>query len=384
MKDRITDSLLTANYVDGQTFLHTDANSIVSVLKEGVNANYRDIQKILNGDLAVESANTIEGCKVAKFVEGTLDNNDNTIPTSQRVKAYVDGEIARVKPVKGVDYWTDQDIEDLKTMVINDVIPDATNQFNENSEEKLNEFNETVTTKTNIFNVNVDAKFNDLTNAVEEGKAALDAYEKEQEQELYDYASNKLKAEIDEVVEGKKPMFDSYIDEKIDDAKEEFNNFTEQEKVEFRDEMVELLVQVDNVNIDATKSGDTATVTVTRKDGTKKSVSVKDGAPGPSGPQGDTGPAPSIQIGTVIASAPGSAPSVTRTGPNANPTLSFVLPRGEAGPQGPEGPAVPVDDYINDTSENAVKGRVVKEYIDSILGDINSILAQVVDGIEEV
>ena len=92
MKDRITDSLLTANYVDGQTFLHTDANSIVSVLKEGVNANYRDIQKLLSGDLAAESANTVEGCKVAKFVEGTLDNNDNTIPTSQRVKAYVDDE----------------------------------------------------------------------------------------------------------------------------------------------------------------------------------------------------------------------------------------------------------------------------------------------------
>ena len=383
MKDRITDSLLTANYVDGQTFLHTDANSIVSVLKEGVNANYRDIQKLLNGDLAAESANTVEGCKVAKFVEGTLDNNDNTIPTSQRVKAYVDDEIARVKPVKGVDYWTDQDIEDLKTMVINDVIPDATNQFNENAEEKLNEFNETVTTKTNIFNLNVDAKFNDITNAVEEGKATLDAYEKEQEQEMYDYASNKLKTEIDKVIEGKKPMFDSYVTEEINKAKDEFNDFTEQEKVEFRDEMIELLVQVDNVNIDATKSGDTATVTVTRKDGTKKSVSVKDGAPGPSGPEGKMGPSPSIQIGTVIASAPGSAPSVTRTGPNESPTLSFVLPRGEAGPKGETGPAVPVDDFISDTSENAVKSRVVKEYIDSILGDINTILAQVVDGIGE-
>ena len=40
-----------------------------------------------------------------------------------------------------------------------------------------------------------------------------------------------IQEEIDEVVEGKKPMFDSYIDEEINKAKTEFNNFTEQEKV---------------------------------------------------------------------------------------------------------------------------------------------------------
>lgn len=57
--------------------------------------------------------------------------------------------------------------------------------------------------------------------------------------------------------------------------------------------------------------------------------------------------------------------------------------QGEQGPIGPQGPPVPVDDFIDDTSENAVKGRVVKEYIDSVLGDINTILAEVVDGIEE-
>lgn len=50
---------------------------------------------------------------------------------------------------------------------------------------------------------------------------------------------------------------------------------------------------------------------------------------------------------------------------------------------GPQGPAVPVDDEISDTSENAVKSRVVKEYIDSILGDINDILSEVVEGTEE-
>ena len=44
------------------------------------------------------------------------------------------------------------------------------------------------------------------------------------------------------------------------------------------------------------------------------------------------------------------------------------------------GPTIPIDDEISDTSENAVKSRVVKEYVDSILGDINTILSEVVDG----
>ena len=47
---------------------------------------------------------------------------------------------------------------------------------------------------------------------------------------------------------------------------------------------------------------------------------------------------------------------------------------------GPMGPTIPIDDEISDTSENAVKSRVVKEYIDNILGDINIILSEVVDG----
>ena len=47
---------------------------------------------------------------------------------------------------------------------------------------------------------------------------------------------------------------------------------------------------------------------------------------------------------------------------------------------GPQGPAVPIDDEISDTSENAVKSRVVKEYIDNILGDINEVLSTILEG----
>ena len=56
------------------------------------------------------------------------------------------------------------------------------------------------------------------------------------------------------------------------------------------------------------------------------------------GPQGATGPAASLQVGTVTASSPGSAPTVTNSGSNIAAVFDFVLPRGETGPQGPVSP----------------------------------------------
>ena len=77
-----------------------------------------------------------------------------------------------------------------------------------------------------------------------------------------------------------------------------------------------------------------------------------DGAPGEQGPKGDPGPAgadgepgpagadgkaATIQVGSVIASAPGSNPRVVNTGTENAAVFNFVLPRGETGPQGPAG-----------------------------------------------
>lgn len=59
------------------------------------------------------------------------------------------------------------------------------------------------------------------------------------------------------------------------------------------------------------------------------------GAKGDLGNTGATGPANSLTIGTVSASAPGSAPSATIGGAAPNQTISFVLPRGDTGPTGP-------------------------------------------------
>ena len=106
-------------------------------------------------------------------------------------------------------------------------------------------------------------------------------------------------------------------------------------------------------------------------------------------PRGATGLTPELTIGNVTTLAPGEQAKAIIRGTAEEPIIDLELPKGDQGIQGEQGiqgiqgiqgPPVPVDDYINDTSENAVKGRVVKEYIDSILGDINSILAEVVEG----
>lgn len=58
------------------------------------------------------------------------------------------------------------------------------------------------------------------------------------------------------------------------------------------DEMNEALTEVDNLDIDATKSGNVSTVTITNKEGITKSVEIYDGqtgAVGPQGPKGDKG-----------------------------------------------------------------------------------------------
>lgn len=53
--------------------------------------------------------------------------------------------------------------------------------------------------------------------------------------------------------------------------------------------------------------------------------------------KGDPGEAATLEIGTVEASEPGSAPSVTNSGTAQEAILNFILPRGQTGPEGPVG-----------------------------------------------
>lgn len=89
-----------------------------------------------------------------------------------------------------------------------------------------------------------------------------------------------------------------------------------------------LITEVDNINVSATKSDDIATITITKKDGTQQTIQILDGERGP------IGITPNIQIGTVTT---GDSTAVTISGTIENPLLNFVLEKGDTGKKGDTG-----------------------------------------------
>lgn len=101
------------------------------------------------------------------------------------------------------------------------------------------------------------------------------------------------------------------------------------------------------------------------------------GEQGPQGLKGDTG----VGIESITfknsssgasAAQPGAIDTYTITYTDGSHT-EFQIKNGENGT-----PAV-IDTGMSDTSENTVQNKVIKSYIDSIVGDINSILATIVE-----
>lgn len=126
--DRIGETDLNPTYKDGQTYQHTDINQMLGILKTAINENYYDIQRLLNGAKTVGNANQLEGATLSRYVDETLQADDNKIPSSQQAKAYMDDLFAGYSaPVRGEDYWTDADkeeiIDDTTTAVIEEITP---------------------------------------------------------------------------------------------------------------------------------------------------------------------------------------------------------------------------------------------------------------------
>lgn len=110
--ERIGEGDLNPTYKDGQVYQHTDINNMLSILKTAINENYYDIQRLESGEKVVGNANTLAGATLSKYLDELLQPDDNKIPTSQQVKAYVDKLYSEYSPpIRGVDYWTDEDKE---------------------------------------------------------------------------------------------------------------------------------------------------------------------------------------------------------------------------------------------------------------------------------
>lgn len=134
----------------------------------------------------------------------------------------------------------------------------------------------------------------------------------------------------------------------VNEAPEGYDLWIEQANAKLN-AMDEALTEVDNLDIDASKSGDTATISITNKEGTTKSVQVKDGI---DGQQGETGPANTLSIGTVTK---GENASATITGTSPNQTLNLVLPKGDKGDKGNTG-ATGNDGYSPSASVTQLSG----------------------------
>lgn len=110
--ERIGESDLNPTYKDGQVYQHTDINNMLSILKTAINENYYDIQRLENGTKNVGNAKGLDGAALSRYLDEILQADDNKVPSSQQVKAYIDDLFASFNPpVRGVDYWTEEDQE---------------------------------------------------------------------------------------------------------------------------------------------------------------------------------------------------------------------------------------------------------------------------------
>lgn len=110
--ERIGEADLNPTYKDGQVYQHTDINNMLSILKTAINENYYDIQRFENGEKTVGNASALDGAALSRYIIESLQADDDKIPSSQQVKAYVDALFETYSPpIRGVDYWTEEDQE---------------------------------------------------------------------------------------------------------------------------------------------------------------------------------------------------------------------------------------------------------------------------------
>jgi len=135
--ERIGEGDLNPTYKDGQVYQHTDINNMLSILKTAVNENYYDIQRFGNGEKTVGNAITLDGATLSRFLNEVLQADDDKIPSSQQVKAYVDNLFSGfTPPIRGVDYWTDED----KEYVIDEAVDEAVDRVSDEVKVELATF----------------------------------------------------------------------------------------------------------------------------------------------------------------------------------------------------------------------------------------------------
>ena len=132
--------------------------------------------------------------------------------------------------------------------------------------------------------------------------------------------------------------------QEVDDKVDEVIDIVDGKIVEI-DEAIE---NAERLDVDANKVGKITSITITKQDGTTKTVTLEDGQDGISledieidnrdlyvtygGETENLGQvAPNIQVGTTTTGSPSSQARVENVGTDLNPILNFYIPKGEAG-----------------------------------------------------
>ena len=367
---RIGKDYLRADWQDGEIIQHTDLNELETVVKAAINANYEDIQKIVDGTYTVESASNISGTTLSKYADETLQNTDDKVPSSLQVKAYVDA--AKQEAIAAIP----DDISAFNNDVgyITNATEGLNNYYKKSETYTQAETQAYVKAVNNLDNYykKTETYTKTETNAYVKAVNDLDNYYKKSETytktETQNLVNSLIKVTI-QVVETLPTTGQANVIYFVPKLHTEYNNVYD-EFVWINNAWENIGdTELDNLDISATKSGHTATITVTKRNGTQESVEVYDGI------------TPDTQIGTVQTLAAGSNAVVTRTGTDAQPVLNFGIPRGDTGfsptatvTQNPNTflTTITITD-VNGTTTATIDCAGISAYLDDCLDDLETL-----------
>ena len=138
------------------------------------------------------------------------------------------------KPIRGIDYFTQQDISNMVTTVTGN----SNSAFNENVANKTKEFNANVSAKTSAFDNNAVLKTEEFNANANSKKTDFNLNANNRTTEFNTNASSK-KNEIDTHVTNKTTEFDNHVVEKIKEFKEETSEYVTETELESKGYLVE-------------------------------------------------------------------------------------------------------------------------------------------------
>lgn len=348
---RIGDNYLKAEWKDGEIVQHTDLNKLETIIKAGINANYVDIQKILDGTYTVGSASGISGATLSKYADEHLQNSDSKIPSSLQVKAYID--------------TTKQEV--LAS------IPTNVSQLNNDAgyiDKTVNNL-ENYYTKPQVYTKEEVQGYVKAIDDLDNYYKKTDTYNKTEVNTLISGITKVTIRKVEVLPSVGEPNIIYFVPKTTTEVNNIYDEFV------WIDNTWENIgdTELDNLELDVIKTGHTATLTITKRNGTQESVEVYDGV------------TPNVQVGTVQTLPEGSNATVTRTGTDEQPLFNFGIPVGATGARGSDGysPTITVEQDptnflttiivtdVNGTHTYDIDIAGISSYLDSVIADLSTL-----------